>query len=134
MLNANPAATIALYKIDLDGFTVVNEGLGRRVGDQLLRSVAARLQAVVAGEKATVARFGADEFAILLERTPASPDVATVAARINSELAEPVFIEPQQNFRVEMLFPQGVPDSVKYAPGPLRIWVVLDGYLTRDAQ
>ena len=90
---ANPAATIALYKIDLDGFTVVNEGLGRRVGDQLLRSVAARLQAVVAGEKATVARFGADEFAILLERTPASPDVATVAARINSELAEPVFID-----------------------------------------
>jgi len=48
--------------------------------------------------------------------------------------AEPVSIDPQQNFRVEMLFPQGVPDSVKYAPGPLRIWVVLDGYLTRDAQ
>lgn len=55
--------------------------------------------------------------------------------------AEPVFIEPQQNFRVEMLFPQGVPeragtDRPRLAdiPGPMRIWVILDGYLTRDVQ
>ena len=49
--------------------------------------------------------------------------------------AEPVFIEPQQHFRVEMLFPQGVPDpAVAQAKGPLRVWVVLDGYLTRDVQ
>jgi hypothetical protein len=48
--------------------------------------------------------------------------------------AEPVTIEPQQNFRVEMLFPQSVPLIVSRAPGPLRIWVVLDGYLTRDVQ
>jgi hypothetical protein len=48
--------------------------------------------------------------------------------------AEPVFIEPHQNFRVETLFPQGVSEVVKEANGPLRIWVVLDGYLTRDVQ
>jgi len=57
--------------------------------------------------------------------------------------AEPVYIEPQQNFRVEMLFPRGVPgqgtpdpDATKLAgmKGPLRIWVALDGYLTRDVQ
>lgn len=48
--------------------------------------------------------------------------------------AEPVFIEPQQNFRVEMSFPQDVPDRVKDTYGPLRIWIVLDGYLTRDVQ
>jgi hypothetical protein len=48
--------------------------------------------------------------------------------------AEPVFIEPQQNFRVEMLFPQGVPETVAETTGPKRVWVVLDGYLTRDAQ
>jgi hypothetical protein len=48
--------------------------------------------------------------------------------------AEPVFIESQQNFRVEMTFPQGVPDAVKNAYGPYHIWVVLDGYLTRDVQ
>jgi hypothetical protein len=62
--------------------------------------------------------------------------------------AEPVIIEPHQSFRVEMLFPRGVPgqdefsgDRVPSKPlklagvrGPLRIWVVLDGYLTRDVQ
>lgn len=48
--------------------------------------------------------------------------------------SEPVIIEPQQNFRVEMLFPQGVPATVLNASGPQRIWVVLDGYLTRDVQ
>jgi len=59
--------------------------------------------------------------------------------------AEPVIIEPQQNFRVEISFPQGVPgqtqpgtnpDPNKLAgvKGPFRIWVVLDGYLTRDVQ
>ena len=55
--------------------------------------------------------------------------------------AEPVYIEPQQNFRVEMAFPQGVPGvnpinlaKLAYVTGPLRIWVVLDGYLTRDVQ
>jgi hypothetical protein len=57
--------------------------------------------------------------------------------------AEPVPIEPHQNFRVEMLFPQGVPGQTSPAGtppglagvrGPLRIWVILDGYLTRDVQ
>lgn len=54
--------------------------------------------------------------------------------------AEPVIIEPQQNFRVEMSFPQGVPGQngtpgcLATVTGPLRIWVVLDGYLTRDVQ
>ena len=60
--------------------------------------------------------------------------------------SEPVQIEPNQNFRVEILFPQGVPERSKQgtshhgpqrlgdATGPLRLWVVLDGYLTRDVQ
>src|SRR6187399_1004294 len=54
---------------------------------------------------------------------------------------EPVPIEPNQNFRVEMLFPQKVPTGSSSGPmrlgdatGPLRLWVVLDGYLTRDVQ
>ena len=59
--------------------------------------------------------------------------------------SEPVQIEPNQNFRVEILFPQGVPERKQSASqhgqlrlgdatGPLRLWVVLDGYLTRDVQ
>jgi len=56
--------------------------------------------------------------------------------------SEPVPVEPNQNFRVEMQFPQGVPGArttsgplrLGNATGPLRLWVVLDGYLTRDVQ
>ena len=56
--------------------------------------------------------------------------------------SEPVTIEPNQNFRVEMTFPHGVPGQSDPAAlarlaavtGPFRLWVVLDGYLTRDVQ
>jgi hypothetical protein len=48
--------------------------------------------------------------------------------------AEPVIIEPQQNFRVEILFPEGLPQRLGEATSPLRLWTILDGYLTRDVQ
>jgi|ERR1044071_7669902 hypothetical protein len=48
--------------------------------------------------------------------------------------SEAVRIEPNQNFRVEILFPQGIPPTLANTRGPLRLWVVLDGYLTRDVQ
>jgi hypothetical protein len=48
--------------------------------------------------------------------------------------AEPVPIDPQQNFRVEIGFHHDVPQSVAMAPGPIWVWVVLDGYMDRDVQ
>ncbi len=48
--------------------------------------------------------------------------------------AEPVQIEPQQNFRVELQFPVGPGADLQKEKGPYRIWVFLDGYLTRDVQ
>ncbi len=90
---AERTSVITVCKIDLDGLAVINDGFGREIGDQLLQSVARRLQSAVDGEQATVARFGSDEFAILIENSPTTPDMAAVAARINTELAEPVYIE-----------------------------------------
>jgi hypothetical protein len=49
-------------------------------------------------------------------------------------LAEPIFIEARQNFRVELTFPQGILAQLAATPGPLRVWVILDGYLTRAVQ
>ncbi|MGH4001439.1 MAG: PAS domain-containing protein, partial [Pseudonocardiaceae bacterium] len=63
LLERDRKAAVMLCKIDLDGFGVVNDGLGLGIGDLLLRSVAARLQSLVADERAFVARFDADEFA-----------------------------------------------------------------------
>ena len=48
--------------------------------------------------------------------------------------AEPITIEARQNFRAELSFPQGIPHQVAALSGPFRLWVVLDGYLTRAVQ
>ncbi|HKN98981.1 MAG TPA: diguanylate cyclase [Pseudonocardiaceae bacterium] len=82
-----------LYHLDLDAFAMVTDGLGRHVGDQLLKAVAERLRTVVAGEQAIVARLDSDEFAILVENTATTPDAATVVGRINERLAEPVHVD-----------------------------------------
>ncbi|RZS34400.1 PAS domain S-box-containing protein/diguanylate cyclase (GGDEF)-like protein [Herbihabitans rhizosphaerae] len=92
-----PAGSIdfTVFQMDLDAFTVVNDSLGHDAGDKLLRVVADRLSQAFPHEDEgvpMVARLGGDEFAIIMENTPTSPDVQTVAATINDELAEPTYI------------------------------------------
>ncbi|MGH3549965.1 MAG: putative bifunctional diguanylate cyclase/phosphodiesterase [Pseudonocardiaceae bacterium] len=92
VLERNRSFPIMLCKVDLDCFGIISDGLGIGIGDLLLRSVADRLESLVAGERAFVARFDADEFAILIEETPSTPNDRTLAARINAELSEPVYL------------------------------------------
>lgn len=84
---------VMVCTIDLDGFTVVNDAFDRQTGDKVLCWVAGRLRSVVADHEATVARFGADRFAILIENSPDTAHVATLIGRINAELAEPVYVD-----------------------------------------
>jgi diguanylate cyclase (GGDEF)-like protein/PAS domain S-box-containing protein len=77
---------VTVCHLDLDAFTPITRGLGRQVGDSVLTHVAQRLEAAVGTEKAMVARFGADEFAVLVTRTP--PE--TIAGRIREALREPI--------------------------------------------
>ena len=79
----------ALMFLDLDGFKLVNDQLGHNVGDDLLKDVARRLQALVRGSD-TVARVGGDEFIFILNDPQGQDEITSVANRIVSSINEPV--------------------------------------------
>ena len=78
--------------IDLDEFKRVNDTLGHDAGDQLLSLVAARLVNAVRADD-LVARFGGDEFVVLLCGQRATRDTASVAEKIRRVLSEPYSVE-----------------------------------------
>src|SRR5258708_14323013 len=67
--------------IDLDGFTGVNDSVGHGAGDLLLAQAARRLRATVPSQD-TVARWGGDEFAVLVESAASAPDIVDMADRL----------------------------------------------------
>jgi diguanylate cyclase (GGDEF)-like protein/PAS domain S-box-containing protein len=92
---ADPALGVTLYHLDLDAFAAISDGLGYQAGEQLLRTVAHRLKAVMVDERAVVTRIGADEFAVLVENSAGTPDIGTMVAEIAAALAEPYYLGGQ---------------------------------------
>lgn len=85
-------AYLSLYHLSLDGFELINDGLGHDVGDSIVKAVARRLESVVSNEEGMVARLGGTEFAILLREVPDTPSIPAFTEQINQELSEPVYI------------------------------------------
>jgi diguanylate cyclase len=83
--------TFAVILLDLDRFKMVNDSLGHRVGDELLKEVAGRLKSVVR-DIDTVARLGGDEFVLIITQSPERDAALGVASRIIEVMQAPVRI------------------------------------------
>src|SRR5687767_2178030 len=91
---ARNRAQLALLCLDLDRFKLVNDSLGHRAGDALLRAVAERLGNALHGDD-TLARLGGDDF-VLVQSMRSLDDAAALAQRLLGVLARPFIVEGRQ--------------------------------------
>ena len=83
--------------VDLDEFKLVNDCYGHAEGDRVLVEFAARIQNCLRATD-TVARFGGDEFVVLLNDIRSDSDVKKFVGRLNKSLEEPLVIEGHEIF------------------------------------
>ncbi len=80
--------TLGVLFIDLDRFKVINDSLGHSVGDQVIQTIAYRIRRVV-GERGTVARFGGDEFVVLVAPPTTEMETHQIAKEILDVVIKP---------------------------------------------
>lgn len=85
----------AVLFLDLDNFKVINDSLGHKAGDELLKVVAGRLRACLRPAD-TAARLGGDEFVVLLDGVTGVGDATRVAERIAEAVVRPIELGERQ--------------------------------------
>ena len=96
MLRDPAAGRVGVIFLDLDHFTAVNDSVGHGAGDLVLAQTGRRLRAMVPAQD-TVARWGSDEFAVLVENAASGPEVSEIAGRLAGAVAaEPFRVAGQQ--------------------------------------
>ncbi len=86
---------LAVMFVDMDDFKTVNDSLGHDAGDQVLATVAARLQLYLR-EGDSVARFGGDEFGVLLEDVDDTEEAMRIAGRLSTALSESTTVDDKE--------------------------------------
>jgi diguanylate cyclase (GGDEF)-like protein/PAS domain S-box-containing protein len=82
--------------LDLDYFKVVNDSLGHEAGDLLLKEVSKRLQAATEGRNVSMARFGGDEFIILIPQLSREEEISVTCDSIMELMSEPFLVKGQE--------------------------------------
>lgn len=93
----NSEALYAVLYLDMDRFKLVNKTFGHVTGDRLLMIIANRLQKLLR-DVDTLARFGGDEFAILIEDVAGLDEASAMAEKVLRELASPFRLKKQEIF------------------------------------
>jgi diguanylate cyclase (GGDEF)-like protein/PAS domain S-box-containing protein len=88
---------VAVLFVDLDNFKVVNDSLGHGAGDRLLEAVGERVRRLLRPED-VVARFGGDEFTVLLPGVSDERHAVRIADRLAGALRAPIMLDGQQRF------------------------------------
>src|SRR5512142_886279 len=88
----HPDYGFAVFFIDANNFKLINDSLGHQLGDEVLRQIGARLQGTFR-ELDTVARFGGDEFAVLVDGVVTIQDVMPLAQRMLETTSEPYHLK-----------------------------------------
>jgi len=86
---------MAVMFVDLDRFKIINDSLGHRAGDEVLRGISGRLEALLRG-RARVFRTGGDEFVILTDGDVTPDGVATMAEEILAAFEAPIHFEGRE--------------------------------------
>nr|WP_305891286.1 sensor domain-containing diguanylate cyclase [Methylomonas sp. SURF-1] len=92
LVSNRQAQTIGILMIDMDGLKQINDSLGHRVGDVIIREFSNRL-AAASRVSDTVSRLGGDEFGVILNPVDSGDGIAAAVQRINSAIAAPFSFE-----------------------------------------
>jgi diguanylate cyclase (GGDEF)-like protein len=92
---AGRAERVAVLVVDVDGFKLVNEGLGHSCGDALLRQAGERMAGALRPSD-TVARLGSDEFAVLIESVRGLDDALGAAERVRQSFEAPFTLKESE--------------------------------------
>jgi len=114
-------SVLAVYFIDLDNFKVINDSLGHDVGDMVLQAVAIRIKDILRSHD-TLARWGGDEFTVVIEDLNDEHDASLLAQKILAVLKENFLIDNHELYVTTSIgisvFPKDSKDTqnlVKYA-------------------
>jgi diguanylate cyclase (GGDEF)-like protein/PAS domain S-box-containing protein len=121
LIRRSPGETLGLIFLDVDRFKLINDSLGHAAGDRVVKAVGQRIR-IAAGDDATVARFGGDEFVVFLSDRDGAGRIDALANDLAEVVTQPMSLLDGETF---------VTASVGVAKAD-RAWVTAES-LMRDA-